>query len=210
MLEVRDLACQRGDRRLFDGVGFSLEAGGLFRVAGPNGAGKTSLLRLLCGLMIPEAGEILWRDRNIRRQREEYHGELLYLGHANAVKDELTAIENVRVACAVAGMSVAESPALDALEHFGLARFVDLPAKHLSQGQRRRVALARLLLSRQVPLWVLDEPFTALDRNAVADLCSIIESHLEHGGMVVMTTHQEVAVGAAQSQVLDLGKAAAC
>lgn len=210
MLEVCELACQRGDRRLFEAVGFSLDAGGLLRVAGPNGAGKTSLLRLLCGLMTPENGEVLWRGRNIRKQREEYHAELLYLGHANAVKDELTAIENVRVACAVAGVRVDESSALGALEKFGLAWFVDHPAKHLSQGQRRRVALARLLLGRSMPLWILDEPFTALDQGAVTDLCSTIESHLDQGGMVVMTTHQEVPVRAANCQVLDLGRAAAC
>lgn len=210
MLEVDQLACMRGDALLFRGLSFRLEGGALLHVAGRNGAGKTSLLRMLCGLTIPEAGEIRWRGKPIRSQREEYHGELLYLGHANAVKDELSALENLRVACAIAGRAVSEAQALSALDAIGLAHRVDLDAKHLSQGQRRRVALARLLLAEAVPLWILDEPFTALDASAVALLARAIEAQLARGGVVIYTTHQEVPIASTSVERIDVGEFASC
>ncbi|MGB7989567.1 MAG: cytochrome c biogenesis heme-transporting ATPase CcmA [Candidatus Methylophosphatis roskildensis] len=210
MLEVDQLACMRGDALLFRGLSFRLEGGALLHVAGRNGAGKTSLLRMLCGLMIPEAGEIRWRGTPIRAQREEYHGELLYLGHANAVKDEFSALENLLVACAVAGRAVSETQALAALEAIGLAHRIDLDAKHLSQGQRRRVALARLLLAQAIPLWILDEPFTALDAPAVALLARTIEVHLAGGGAVIYTTHQDVPIASTSLKRIDVGEFAPC
>jgi len=210
MLEVDQLSCMRGDVVLFRDLSFRLEGGSLLHVAGRNGAGKTSLLRMLCGLMLPEAGEIRWRGKPIRSQREEYHGELLYLGHANAVKDEFSALENLRVACAVAGRDVSEDQALEALGAIGLAHRIDLDARHLSQGQRRRVALARLLLADTVPLWVLDEPFTALDVAAVGLLARTIEDHLRRGGAVIYTTHQDVELAAPALQRLDVGDFAPC
>ncbi|MBK7234234.1 MAG: cytochrome c biogenesis heme-transporting ATPase CcmA [Sterolibacteriaceae bacterium] len=210
MLEVDQLACMRGDALLFRGLSFRLEGGALLHVAGRNGAGKTSLLRMLCGLMIPEAGEIRWRGTPIRAQREEYHGELLYLGHANAVKDEFSALENLLVACAVAGRAVSETQALAALEAIGLAHRIDLDAKHLSQGQRRRVALARLLLAQAIPLWILDEPFTALDAPAVALLARTIEAHLAGGGAVIYTTHQDVLIASTSLERIDIGEFAPC
>lgn len=210
MLQARNLTCMRGDRRLFSGVEFSLDAGGLLRLGGANGAGKTSLQRLVCGLAQPEEGDILWRGKSIRSQRDEYHREMLFLGHASAVKDELSALENLQASCSIGAVVVPEDVALQALARMGLAGREDLPAKVLSQGQRRRVALARLLLSRDVPLWVLDEPFTALDVAAVADLCTTIGGHLACGGMVVFTTHQDVAIDAVSYQRLDLNGAGAC
>lgn len=210
MLEVDQLSCMRGDVVLFRDLSFRLEGGSLLHIAGRNGAGKTSLLRMLCGLMLPEAGEIRWRGKPIRSQREEYHGELLYLGHANAVKDEFSALENLRVACAVAGRDVSEDQALEALGAIGLAHRIDLDARHLSQGQRRRVALARLLLADTVPLWVLDEPFTALDVAAVGLLARTIEDHLRRGGAVIYTTHQDVELAAPALQRLDVGDFAPC
>lgn len=210
MLQVDQLACMRGDALLFRDLSFGLEGGSLLHVAGRNGAGKTSLLRMLCGLMLPEAGEIRWRGKPIRSQREEYHGELLYLGHANAVKDEFSALENLRVACAVAGREISETQALAALDAIGLAHRADLDARHLSQGQRRRVALARLLLADGIPLWILDEPFTALDVPAVALLARTIESHLTRGGAVIYTTHQDVPIASASLQRLDVGEFAPC
>lgn len=210
MLEVDQLACMRGDTLLFRDLSFRLEGGALLHVAGRNGAGKTSLLRMLCGLMLPEAGEIRWRGKSIKSQREEYHAELLLLGHANAVKDEFSALENLRVACAVAGRAVSEQQALDALDAIGLAHRIELDAKHLSQGQRRRVALARLLLAEEVPLWVLDEPFTALDVPAVSLLARTIEAHLARGGAVIYTTHQDVPLASTSFQRIDIGEYAPC
>lgn len=210
MLEVDQLSCMRGDVILFRGLSFRLEGGSLLHVAGRNGSGKTSLLRMLCGLMLPEAGEIRWRGKPIRSQREEYHGELLYVGHANAVKDEFSPMENLRVACAVAGRDVSEDQALEALGAIGLAHRLELDARHLSQGQRRRVALARLLLADTVPLWILDEPFTALDVSAVGLLAKTIENHLRRGGSVIYTTHQDVDLEAPTLQRLDVGDFAPC
>ncbi|MDX5410799.1 MAG: cytochrome c biogenesis heme-transporting ATPase CcmA [Thauera sp.] len=191
MLEVRQLACLKGDRLLFRDLAFRLPAGELLRVAGPNGVGKTSLLRLVTGLAMPEAGEVQWRGHSIRREREAFHGELLYLGHAAALNDLLTPLENLRFACAAAGDEVDAQRCVDALVRIGLANQLDLPARVLSQGQRRRVGLARLFLSANRPLWVLDEPFTALDVHAVADLAATLSDHCDAGGMVMLTTHQD-------------------
>ncbi len=193
MLEARGLACARGERRLFAGVSFVLEAGELLHVGGPNGAGKTTLLRALCGLVLPEAGEVRWRGEPVRRLREAFHRELVYLGHRDGIKDELTPLENLRVAAALAGEPLEEEAALEALEAVGLGACVELPCKVLSQGQRKRVGLARLWHSR-APLWVLDEPFTALDAAAVEQLQGRLARHLEGGGLAVLTTHQEVGI----------------
>src|SRR5690606_15384840 len=156
-----DLACLKGDRLLFRGLGLALEAGRMLRVAGPNGVGKTSLLRILCGLAMPEHGIVRWRGKDIRRTREDFHAELLYLGHALALNDLLTPLENLRFAIHSGGDAVSETACIEALTRIGLGAQLDLPAKVLSQGQRRRVGLARLFVSRARPLWVLDEPFTA-------------------------------------------------
>lgn len=207
-LEARSLECRRGDRTLFSGLDLSLDAGEALRLAGRNGSGKTSLLRMLCGLTQPEQGEVLWCGQNIRRHREEFNSALLYLGHAPAIKDELLAWENLAMSAAIGGRPIDEDAALDALERLGLGAAADLPARALSQGQRKRVALARLSLAQERPLWVLDEPFTALDAAAVQQLCKTIDGHLASGGMIIYTTHQEISLQARRHLRLDLGGAA--
>ena len=194
MLEARQLECTRGERKLFRKLSFRLGRGQLLRVAGANGSGKTSLLRIMCGLVAPSAGELLWQGRPIREEREEYCRNLVFIGHLNALKDDLTALENLRFAAALGGLPADSAHSLAGLDRFGVAHCAELPAKVLSQGQRRRVALARLALSPSVPLWILDEPFSALDAAAVAELELLLAAHIAAGGMVVLTTHQEVQV----------------
>ncbi len=204
MLQVVDLQCTRGDRRLFSGLAFELAPGELMHLHGHNGSGKTTLMRALCGLVTPTKGEVLWRGRPIRRQRDEYHAELLYLGHKNAIKEDLTAVENLMAACRLAGADLPEAEAWRVLERMGLRGHEDLPSRVLSQGQQKRVALARLLVSR-APLWLLDEPFVGLDAAAVAFLQSVIRDHVADGGLVVLTTHQEVALTGGRVKRLQLG-----
>ncbi len=203
MLEVVDLACRRGDRRLFSNVGFSLEPGGLLSVLGKNGSGKTSLLRLVCGLLLPEDGAITWQGRNIAHLKEEYVAQLTYIGHLNGIKDDLTAMENLEIIASLAGERMSPGFARAALDAVGLNGYGDLPTRVLSQGQRRRVALARLWMSR-CPLWVLDEPFTALDTSAGGRLTERLEAHLRTGGMVVLTTHHRVDITADSVSELSL------
>jgi heme exporter protein A len=207
MLDASELACLKGDRLLFRGLGLGLAAGRMLRVAGPNGVGKTSLLRILCGLSQPEHGTVRWRGEDIRRCRDDFHSELLYLGHAPALNDLLTPLENLRFAIHVGGEAADDARCIEALTRIGLGAQIDLPAKVLSQGQRRRVGLARLFVSGTRPLWVLDEPFTALDVAAVTDLAATLEAHCEAGGAVVMTTHQDAPFKRAP-EVLDLAEAA--
>lgn len=203
MLQGINLACVRGDRELFRDVNFSLEAGGLMQVRGPNGSGKTSLLRMLCGLSNPAAGEIRWNDTSIRVLDGEYYGAMTYIGHLSGTKDDLTVIENLRISSALAGFDIDADQAKEALDHIGLRGREALPVKVLSQGQRRRVALARLLVCK-TPLWILDEPLVALDVAAVKLIQELLERHLREGGMVVMTTHQEIDITATSTTQLHL------
>ncbi len=202
MLEARDLVCVRGERRLFAKVGFRLEAGELLYLQGKNGAGKTSLLRMLIGLLPAEAGEIQWRGH--APTSEEFRADLCYLGHHNAIKEELTPLENLLAAARLADETLCEDDAIDALEQVGLVGREDLACKYLSQGQKRRVALARLVKEKR-PLWILDEPFVALDTGAVAWLAGIIGAHLQRGGCAVLTTHQAVEIPAGLVRELRLG-----
>lgn len=208
MLESIDLECVRGERLLFSGLSFRVDAGTCLHVAGPNGAGKTSLQRIVCGLLAPSAGEVRYRGGNIRRLREEYWQALAYVGHLNGVKDDLSAEENVFFAAGLAGRVAHRDEVRHALEQVGLKGFEAQLARHLSQGQKRRVALARLFLAAQAPVWVLDEPFTALDVRGVAALSDLIASHLTRGGLVVLTTHQDVPI-AGRVDKLTLAPAAA-
>jgi len=204
------LACVRGELELFSGLHFSVEPGDALRVGGSNGAGKTSLLRILSGLAAPTEGEVHWNGRDIRRQREEFHAGLLWLGHANGVKDDLLAWENLVVSTTLDGRPATRDAAIEALEQLGLGRAADLPTRSLSQGQRKRVALARLSLVSDAALWILDEPFTALDVAAVDALCGTIGRHLQRGGMVIYTTHQDVKLDARRVRTLDMNRGAPC
>jgi len=204
MLDVVNLECRRGDRRLFSDLSFSLPRGTLLHVRGRNGSGKTTLLRALCGLLARETGEIRWRGEDIASLGDDYRRDMLYFGHLNGIKSDLNGIENLRVATTLDGDPVVEDDLWDALAQMGLAGFEDLPTKVLSQGQKKRVALARLVLSG-APLWILDEPFSALDLDAVDLLGGLIAEHVAAGGLAVLTTHQDVPLTSGQIQRLHLG-----
>jgi heme exporter protein A len=204
MLEGKDLACMRGDRTLFSRLDFALGEGELLLVQGPNGSGKTSLLRLVCGLLAPEYGEIYWRGQPVRKERDEFNAEMAYFGHAPAVKEDLSALENLDFACRLAGNPASHEAICAALAHMGVGHCQELPAKSLSQGQRRRVALARLMLAR-AKLWILDEPLTALDVAAAQVVQDLIGAHLRQGGMVMLTTHQPIVVEGFEPKLLKLG-----
>ena len=193
MLEATELECERGGRKLFAGLSFKLGAGELLRIAGQNGSGKTSLLRILCGLLAPTQGEVRWKGARIAELREDYSRELVYLGHASAVKDDLTPFENLDISCRLMGAEVHKEALTWALAAYSVP---DLPVRKLSQGQRRRAALARLLLSESVRLWLLDEPFAALDTAAATYMEELVGRHLAAGGSVVYTTHQPTGIDA--------------
>ena len=203
MLEVNNLQCIRGDRELFSHLSFQLDRSQLMMLEGKNGSGKTTLLRALCGLYLPDEGEIRWKGLPIAEQDEAYRQALFYLGHLNAIKSDLTVIENLRLNTQLMGYSPSDDALIEALDTIGLYAFEDYPCNHLSQGQKRRVALARLLVN-QATLWVLDEPFVALDTAAVTLLQSILAQHVEKGGMVILTTHQEVPLTSGKIKRLSL------
>lgn len=203
ILEVSDLACERGEQRLFEGLNFSLAGGELLRVQGENGKGKTTLLRTVCGFVQPAQGSVHWQGRDIHEGDEEFHAQMRYLGHANAIKDELNALENLQISAGLAGIEVSETVALKVLRRMGLRRKEHLPVRVLSQGQRRRVALSRLLVG-EAKLWILDEPLTALDVAAVALIQELIGEHLSKRGMVIFTTHQPLQVSGVETRHLVL------
>ena len=199
MLEARELLCERDERTLFSGLSFTLNAGEWVQITGSNGAGKTTLLRLLTGLSRPDAGDVRWQGQPLHQVRDSYHQNLLWIGHQPGIKTRLTALENLHFY----HRDGDTAQCLEALAQAGLAGFEDIPVNQLSAGQQRRVALARLWLTRAT-LWILDEPFTAIDVNGVDRLTQRMAQHTEQGGIVILTTHQPLNVAESKIRRISL------
>ncbi|KJY83078.1 cytochrome C biogenesis protein CcmA [Vibrio galatheae] len=192
MLEVSQLTAIRDERILFESLSFTIDSGELVQVEGRNGTGKTTLLRIITGLGDRDSGEIFWSGENIASNRDAFHQDLLFLGHQTGVKRELTAYENLRFYLSIHSREPVDKQTIyDALTKVGLAGREDVPVAQLSAGQQRRVALARLWLSEH-KLWILDEPLTAIDKQGVKVLESLFLQHAQKGGIVILTTHQDM------------------
>ena len=201
MLEAQDLAAQRGDAPLFSGVSFALEPGTALLIRGPNGSGKTTLLRILSGMTQAVEGHVRWRGERVGPFDSALRASTVFIGHAPALKDELTAEENLESLAQLQGAHAERATTLEALETWSLTRQRMLPARVLSQGQRRRVSLARLRLLVR-PLWLLDEPATALDDAGHVTLRAALEAHLASGGIAVIATHQDLPLGSGIHRLL--------
>lgn len=191
----------RGGRRLFSNLSFIVEPGTLLQVVGANGTGKTSLLRILCGLLAPTSGLVRWRGEPIQAEREAFCNDLRYIGHLAGIKDEFTAEENLQFAVELSGKLAVRDTVRAALAMLGLGAFARTPVRMLSQGQRRRVALARLALPDDATLWILDEPLAALDAAAADQVLALISQRLTAGATVVMTSHQPFTVSSAVQSI---------
>lgn len=202
-LEADHLCCERGNRVLFTDLSFRLDPGAVLQVEGANGSGKTSLLRMLCGLALPANGELLWQGAPLQDNRNEYLEQVAYVGHQQAIKGELTALENLHMAAALASHTGEVTPE-QALARLGMSGFEDSLCQRLSAGQRRRVALASLLIT-DAHLWLLDEPFTAIDREGIRHVNDLLVEHITNGGILAMTTHHEVSFAGHPVTHLQLG-----
>jgi heme exporter protein A len=194
LLEGRQLACRRGRRLLFQQLDIALPPGSITWLRGTNGSGKTSLMRILAGLSAPSDGQVLWNGRPLREAGAEARTGTLYIGHANALKDDLTLLESLAFLARLGGLDAADARAAAALERAGLAAQRHVAVRTLSQGQRRRGALARLALDDAPRSWILDEPYDALDSASTVQLSRLIEAHAARGGAVLLTSHQAVAL----------------
>ncbi|MBT8118156.1 MAG: cytochrome c biogenesis heme-transporting ATPase CcmA [Gammaproteobacteria bacterium] len=200
MFEAKSLECVRDDRLLFNDLSFAVAESEVLQIEGANGSGKTSLLRILCGLRLPEAGQVLWQEESIISNREDYYASMVYIGHLPCVKGDLTVLENVRSLLDTRSLSLSNEQIEVALAKVGLASYEDVPGKALSSGQRRRILLAFIELS-QAKLWILDEPLTALDVQGVTLMESMIMEHKQAGGSVVFTTHHGMQLECEMSSV---------
>ena len=188
MFETRSLECVRDDRQLFSDLSFTVSDAEVLQIEGHNGSGKTSLLRILCGLRLPEAGQVMWQGESIISNREDYYENMVYIGHLPCIKADLTVMENVRSLLDTRSLNLSDEVIEPALEKVGLASYEDVQGKALSSGQRRRILLAFVELA-QARLWILDEPLTALDVQGVELMESMILEHRQAGGSVIFTTH---------------------
>ncbi|MBE8166857.1 MAG: cytochrome c biogenesis heme-transporting ATPase CcmA [Shewanella sp.] len=195
LLSADKLTCIREERILFDELSFGINSGDIVQIEGPNGAGKTSLLRILTGLSRPYEGQVLFHGTSITQCNEEYHQDLLYLGHKASVKPELTAEENLHVSLTLSGHTNFDTR--DILSNVNLTGFEDALAGHLSAGQHRRTSLARLWHTH-AKIWILDEPFTAIDKKGVEQLEQLFLTHVARGGCVIFTSHQDLGVISSQ------------
>lgn len=209
-LALVGVACARGERELFSDVSLELHDGDALHVVGANGSGKTTLLRCLCGLLSPSAGEVRWQGLPIKNNRESFARDLLYLGHAIGLKDDLLSWENLVARSTIAGQPIGREQAYRALEENGLVDLAELPVGVLSQGQRKRVSLCTLSTKQSAKLWILDEPFSALDQSTVDALCIKLAAHLQKGGILIYTTHQKIDLQATRAVTLDLDGSALC
>lgn len=202
LLAARGLACRRGRRLLFRGLDLELRPGGVTWLRGTNGSGKTSLMRILAGLSHAAEGEVTWNGQPLRRTGTQAHRQIVYISHANALKEDLTLAESVAFLAALAGLDRPRERASAALDRLGLASRREAPVRTLSQGQRRRGALARLALDDTPRTWLLDEPFDALDSASVELLNGLVEAHAARGGALLLTSHQSITL--ARARELDL------
>jgi len=201
MLQANMLAAERGGQQLFSDISFQLQDGDLLHVSGSNGSGKTTLLRMLSGLTLPVTGEISWQQQNIYQHRDDFNADLLYIGHRHGMHSDLNALENLQLSVQ---QTTNRAKIFSALEDVGLGKHLNKPLRLLSQGQQRRVALARLLLESR-KLWILDEPLAALDVNAVEWFSLHLARHLKEGGMAIVTTHQDASFISHVSINVELG-----
>lgn len=202
-LAFHDLGCSKGGRPLFQGIDCTVQSGRWLHVVGANGVGKTSLLRMVCGLAPIESGDILWNGASIRSNLQTFRRDLCYLGHLNALQESMTVHENLAFTSALGGFMPDTAQISGLLQRFGVGGRAQQLVRYLSQGQKRRVALSRLALS-PARLWVLDEPFVAMDEAGIRMLADLIAQHLSTGGMAVLTSHQQVAIGSLPAQILEL------
>jgi heme exporter protein A len=191
---LQSVSCVRGGKTLFNNLDLKIKSGTILRISGDNGSGKSSLLRILCGLLAPQSGEVIWGDQAINKDRDQFHSELIYLGHIPALKADFTAIENLMSLALLSGQSITAEEALRALTAADLADQAHRAIRTLSQGQKQRIALARLRLPNPKPLWILDEPFNALDQQSNQLLQSLLLAHVKQNGMVAISSHQALSI----------------
>ena len=193
-LSLQSVSCIRGGKTLFTNLDLKIKSGTILRISGDNGAGKSSLLRILCGLLPPQSGEVIWGNQVINKDRDQFHSELIYLGHIPALKADFTALENLISLALIGGQVITAKEGLQALAEAGLADQAQRTVRTLSQGQKQRIALARLRLPQTKPLWILDEPFNSLDQQSNQLLQSLLVEHVKHDGIVALSSHQTLSM----------------